>query len=433
MLDSRRVFAVGAALSFAACAADPDAGGGATPIVGGRAIAIEEAPWQVSLHDDFGHFCGGSILSPDWVLTAAHCVEFAAEMAVVAGVTRQSDAASGQIRRVAEVVSFPGFTSPLVGKDIALVRLAEPLVLDGKVTRAIALVDDAAVRAGLTDPGVEAMVSGWGMLSSFGFFGPDELHGVEVPLMSNEEAQAAYAGETITDDQLAAGFPEGGKDACQGDSGGPLVVPSADGADVLLAGVVSWGFGCAAPNAPGMYARVSSFHRWIGDEMAGGGGGGEGLLIINEVLADPPAGYDMNGDGVADPRQDEFIELVNGGDATLDLSGATIADAVGIRGQLPAGTVLAPGAALLVFGGGAPSGLPVAAFTMPLSLNNDGDTITVSAADGTVLATASYGAEGGRDQSLVRRVEGTASPLVPHREVSDAAASPGTRADGSPF
>lgn len=161
-----------------------------------------------------------------------------------------------------------------------------------------------------------------------------------------------------------------------------------------------------------------------------------GTLVINELLTDPPSGYDANGDGVSHYAQDEFIELLNVGMTDLDLSGATISDEFGVRATLPAGTVIAPGSFLLVFGGGSvgadfPGG--DALVTGTLALNNDGDTITVRSAGGDVLDSAGYSAVmGGRDQSLVREVEGLGSAiLVLHRELASAPASPGTRADGS--
>lgn len=157
------------------------------------------------------------------------------------------------------------------------------------------------------------------------------------------------------------------------------------------------------------------------------------VLVINEILADPPAGFDASGDGVASTTGDEMIELVNPGAAPIDLGGATISDAIAVRVTLPAGTVVPAHGALVVFGGGAiglsiPGVVFVSAGT--LSLNNTGDTVTV-ARNGMTLTTATYGPEGGADQSLVRAVEGDPlSAFVGHRTLSAAAASPGRRGDG---
>jgi len=157
-------------------------------------------------------------------------------------------------------------------------------------------------------------------------------------------------------------------------------------------------------------------------------------LVINEVLADPPPGWDSGGDGVASTTADEMIELVNPGSGALDLSGWTIADAVRTRVTMPQGTVIAPGAALVVLGGGA-STLDVPVVTAPgLYLNNDGDAVRVRTPDGAIAAEVTWGAEGGRDSALVRQVDGdAASPLVRHVELNGRVATPGTRADGSPW
>jgi hypothetical protein len=431
-----------------ACGPSVGPGGDSSEIVGGFPIGIEEAPWQISLQDPgFGHFCGGSIISPDFVLTAQHCTEAGGDMVVLAGVDRLSDAPAGQTANVAEVIPFPDFTDPTEGKDVSLLRLEQPLELDGVRTAPIRIADADAVALGLTDPGVVSTVSGWGALSEGGP-SPDDLQAVEVPIISNEEAQAAYDTETITEDQIGAGLlEEGGKDSCQGDSGGPLVVPDAEGTGFILAGVVSWGFGCARPDAPGMYARVSSFADFINENV--GGGGGEpppdepppdepppegGVLLINEVLADPAADSDFNGDGVASTTEDEFVELVNVGKGAIDLSGATVADSTGERGTLPDGTVLEPGQVMVIFGGGEPTGFDVPTAAFALALNNDGDSLTITAADGsTVLAEATYGPEGGDDQSLVRAVDGEEGEFVLHTELSEESASPGTRIDGTAF
>lgn len=256
-----------------ACAVpgDEEFGARADEVVGGQDTTIAEHPWQIALTTNSAfQFCGGSILDASWVLTAQHCVTGGdADMRVVAGITRISQQASGQIRAIDAIATFPGFTDVSEGRDVSLLHLASPLDLSGPDARGIPLVTPADAAAGATDPGVISTVSGWGTLSSGGP-SPDILQEVDIPLVSNADAQAAYAPQVvITEDQLGAGIlGVGGVDTCQGDSGGPLTVPV--GRTTKLAGVTSWGFGCADPDFPGMYARVSSFAPWIA-ERAGGG------------------------------------------------------------------------------------------------------------------------------------------------------------------
>jgi hypothetical protein len=174
-------------------------------------------------------------------------------------------ASQGQIRAVERIVQFPGYRSPEYGKDAALLYLASPLSFSSSVAP-IALATPQDRAAGLTDDGRSSTVTGWGTLRAGGR-SPDTLQRVDVPIVSNERASSMY-GETITDDQLAAGDTnDGGEDSCQGDSGGPLVVNK--GSDKVLAGIVSWGNGCADAAYPGLYGRVSSFEGWIRGVMNG--------------------------------------------------------------------------------------------------------------------------------------------------------------------
>jgi secreted trypsin-like serine protease len=245
-------------------------GSGAQEIVGGTNTTIAANPWQVSLQTSSGtHFCGGSVLNANWILTAQHCVKSGSTVTrpgrVAAGSTTLSGmSTTGQIRSVAEVIVYPGYSSPESGKDVALLRLSTPLDLSGANVKAIGLLTAADASAGLTNPGVISTVTGWGNLSSGGS-SPNTLQTVDVALLSNATAQSSYPQETITPDQLAAASP--GKDSCQGDSGGPLTVLK-NGTRVL-AGVVSWGYGCADARYPGMYARVSSFESWITSTLNG--------------------------------------------------------------------------------------------------------------------------------------------------------------------
>ncbi|HLL04230.1 MAG TPA: trypsin-like serine protease [Myxococcaceae bacterium] len=243
---------------------------GGQEIVGGTTTTISSNPWQVSLQSSGGsHFCGGSVINANWVLTAAHCVKSGSTISkpgrIVAGSTKISTSSTGQIRTVAEVIVYPGYVDPGQGKDAALLRLSSPLDLSGANVQAIPLVTATDASAGVTNPGVVSRVTGWGTTSSGGS-SPDTLMTVDVSILSNTSAQSSYPQETITADQLAAAAP--GKDSCQGDSGGPLTVLKG-GTTRVLAGIVSWGYGCADSRYPGMYARVSSFESWIASNIGG--------------------------------------------------------------------------------------------------------------------------------------------------------------------
>ncbi len=234
-------------------------------IVGGSATTIEERPWQVALRHDGEFVCGGSILSNRYILTAQHCVEGVglSSLSIAAGFESLMEMDAAAIRGVSEVYTAPGYVEPSAGSDVAVLRLDSTLDLTLPTMESIGLVTALEDEAGATNTGVAAAISGWGTTREGGEIS-EQLLGAEVPIVANETAAAAYGPEgiTITADQLGAGFMGiGGVDACQGDSGGPLTVDV--GGVTKLAGVVSWGFGCADPEFPGMYARVSSFEGWV--------------------------------------------------------------------------------------------------------------------------------------------------------------------------
>jgi len=172
---------------------------------------------------------------------------------------------------------------------------------------------------------------------------------------------------------------------------------------------------------------------------------GEAQWVINEVLADPHAEValgDANGDGLRDASEDEFVEIVNIGKFAADISGWTLSDGVGVRHIFPPGTMVSDECAIVVFGGGIPTGvfggaLVQTASTGLLGLNNSGDTITLRDLSNTVRANHAYGAEGGNDQSLTRNPDITgAEPLILHSTadtVDGSLFSPGTRIDGTVF
>lgn len=245
-------------------------------IVGGQSTVISNFPWQVSLQSLSGsHFCGGSIVADKWVLTAQHCVDgqTASSLRVVAGITQRSQSASGQIRAVQSIVRYPGFSMQTLRNDLALLQLATPLDLSGPNAKAVALATPADASAGLTAAGVMATVTGWGTLSQGSPSLPNTLQMVDVPLVSNATAQAAYVGDTLYAEQIAAGG--NAEDSCQGDSGGPLVVQASNGTYKQV-GIVSYGNGCGNIGFPGIYTRVSSYTTWIDSKTQANSSGGTG-------------------------------------------------------------------------------------------------------------------------------------------------------------
>ena len=178
---SPRFLAV-AALGAVGCVDQPEDVAGlevtTQEIVGGTATQITSVPWQVSLQSAQGaHFCGGSIVTPTWIMTAAHCVADGAPGRIVAGISQISQSATGQIRQVKRVVMYPGYADPSQGKDAALIELTTPLQLDGVKVKAIKPIT-AASAAALTAPGVMTTVSGWGTTQEGAATLPDQLQSV---------------------------------------------------------------------------------------------------------------------------------------------------------------------------------------------------------------------------------------------------------------
>lgn len=171
-------------------------------------------------------------------------------------------------------------------------------------------------------------------------------------------------------------------------------------------------------------------------------------LVINEYLADPPEGLpgDANGDGIRNSSQDEFVEIVNRTAEPIDLSGYSLSDSEQVRHVFAAGTALPPFEALVVFGGGSPSGsfgnaaengLVLKASSGGLSLNNGGDTIKLEDARGRPVQEVKFGAaEGGANQSINRDPDADGASFSRHTNVAEDAGrlfSPGTKAKGAAF
>ncbi|KAL4617670.1 serine protease 27-like [Arapaima gigas] len=235
-------------------------------IVGGT-NAVEGAwPWQVDIQTiPGGHVCGGSIISANWVLSAAHCFPDPSSVSnYILYLGRYQLNGVNQfevVKRVARVVIPPGYVNEQRGLDIALVQLDSSVAWTDYI-QPVCLPDATT----LFPSGMYCHVTGWGQVQEeVSLTGAGTLQQVQVPIIDMATCQQMIqvaVNVEILPSMICAGYVQGGKDACQGDSGGPLVCPILNGTWVQ-AGVVSFGVGCARPNHPGIYTLVSAYTDFI--------------------------------------------------------------------------------------------------------------------------------------------------------------------------
>ncbi|XP_039629522.1 trypsin-2-like [Polypterus senegalus] len=223
-------------------------------IIGGYECYPHSQPWQVSLNAGY-HFCGGSLINDQWVISAAHCWYNPYSQIVILGDHHiWQHEGTEQLMAVDQIFWHQSYDYQTMDHDIMLMKLAHPVTFT-------AYVQPVPLPTSCPTPGEMCVVSGWGNIRTDSVFNPFNLQCVDVPILSQQDCENSYPG-MITSTMVCAGYLEGGKDACQGDSGGPLVCNG------KLHGIVSWGYGCAEVNHPGVYTKVCALLPWIENILA---------------------------------------------------------------------------------------------------------------------------------------------------------------------
>ncbi|XP_032413598.1 trypsin-like isoform X1 [Xiphophorus hellerii] len=225
-------------------------------IIGGQECEPHSRPYMASLNYGY-HFCGGVLISTQWVLSVAHCWYNPYSMQIFLG---EHDVrvfeGTEQLMKTDTIIWHPNYDYQTLDYDIMLIKLFHPV----EVTEAVAPI---SLPTGCPMGGLPCSVSGWGNTAKDGeeVNMPTRLQCLDVPIVDDEDCENAYPG-MITRRMVCAGYMDGGRDACNGDSGSPLVCVGE------VHGLVSWGQGCAQPNYPGVYVKVCEFLYWIEDTLA---------------------------------------------------------------------------------------------------------------------------------------------------------------------
>ncbi|XP_030605931.1 chymotrypsin-like protease CTRL-1 [Archocentrus centrarchus] len=232
---------------------------GYNKIVNGENAVSGSWPWQVSLQDTSGfHFCGGSLINQNWVVTAAHCrVNPSSHRVILGEYDRQYNSEPIQIKSISRAITHPYYNSQNFNNDITLLRLSSPAQLNTRVSPVCLPSSTSSLPAG-----TKCVTTGWGRTGQTST--PRYLQQTAVPLLSPEQCKSYWGFNRITDAMICAGAS--GVSSCQGDSGGPLVCESSS--VWYLIGIVSWGTSNCNVYAPAVYSRVTYLRGWIDQTLA---------------------------------------------------------------------------------------------------------------------------------------------------------------------
>ncbi|XP_011064526.1 PREDICTED: trypsin-1-like [Acromyrmex echinatior] len=232
-------------------------GGISNRIVGGKITIPHIFPWIVAILKKISLHCGGTLINNQYVLTAGHCVQWTnhADLSVGVGMHDIKNPNDGYIAAIDEIILHEDFKSDYLHdtNDIALIRLQQPVKIDENVKPACLPHKDSDYT------GQYVKVTGWGRVQVKGE--PSRfLRQATLKVMSFAACKNTSFGDHITESMICA--YNDNTDACQGDSGGPLLYQRIDG-KYEVAGIVSWGIGCADPGIPGVYVKNSDYLNWI--------------------------------------------------------------------------------------------------------------------------------------------------------------------------
>lgn len=227
-------------------------------IVGGTAVDPTQS--QTTHIVNISGQCAGSVIAARWILTAAHCAPIFGKFVTAGSIDLKSkerfklEVKRGHIH--------PDYNDTTYTHDIALIELKYPIHFENMGITPIEILTPELEEKGVLSPGVIGTLTGWGAVREGGKYS-NILMKVNVPIISHDVANLpnAYNGK-VDSSMIPAGFENGGKDSCQGDSGGPFTIMEADGKPIL-AGVISWGWGCAKPRRYGISSNVAKSYDWI--------------------------------------------------------------------------------------------------------------------------------------------------------------------------